>query len=276
MESSEGEVASVAPEESAEPRAEQDYRKRLRQSEVELEELVEEVGDELAEYFVLERYFGFTDSTIAIAITLLITPLLNSISEFEPAVRKHDDLANVTEWYQQNATSLCAFVYSFFLVLGFWRAHNMIGSRMERMSTTFMILNACFLMVVVYLPVATALVMSADFKLDFALSLNYLLPLIFAKFILLLIALVVRSDRNMWAPGHPNRILRYFNLAVATGVCDTTILLIVIGLSFTVLSFYALAFLFLTPLVFLPLLQRHWPKYFDYKGKWLRNAESNL
>jgi len=99
-----------------------------------------------------ERLVFFTDAVVAIAMTLLILPLLEAVSD---ATASGVDTA---EYVSEHSDKLIAFALSFFIIGLFWRAHERLYARVERQDAGLFRLNMLWMFTIVWLPVATALV----------------------------------------------------------------------------------------------------------------------
>ncbi|HEY3338079.1 MAG TPA: TMEM175 family protein [Propionicimonas sp.] len=100
----------------------------------------------------VERMLFFTDAVVAIAMTLLILPLLESVTE---AAR--DGLTTV-QFFAENDGQLASFCLSFFIILLFWRGHDRMMTRVEHQSSGMFWLNGLWMFSIVALPVVTAMV----------------------------------------------------------------------------------------------------------------------
>src|SRR6478735_6009389 len=65
-----------------------------------------------------ERLKAFSDAVVAIAMTLLILPLMESVRD----VAAHD--LSTWEWLNENAGQLLSFALSFVLIANFWLTHH--------------------------------------------------------------------------------------------------------------------------------------------------------
>jgi uncharacterized membrane protein len=106
-----------------------------------------ESGTELAS---AERIKAFTDAVVAIAMTLLILPLMESVGE---AAREAE---TASEWFTANQGELLIFTLSFVLIAAFWMSHHQLFERIHRVSGPLLILNIAWMFTIVWLPVATA------------------------------------------------------------------------------------------------------------------------
>lgn len=100
----------------------------------------------------IERTIFFTDAVVAIAMTLLILPLLEAVSE---AAREGLDAAG---FLREHQGQLGAFALSFFIVALFWRGHDRMFTRLALIDSALFWLNALWMLGIVWLPVATAMV----------------------------------------------------------------------------------------------------------------------
>ena len=97
-----------------------------------------------------ERIKAFTDAVVAIAMTLLILPLMESVGELAR------EGGTAGEWVAANRGELLIFVLSFVLIAAFWMSHHRLFERIHRVSGPLLILNIAWMFTIVWLPVATA------------------------------------------------------------------------------------------------------------------------
>src|SRR3954468_14951511 len=93
-----------------------------------------------------ERMKFFTDAVVAIAMTLLILPLLESVSD---AGREGLDTAG---FLAGDAGQGFAFALSFVIIAGFWVSHERLFDPVEQWSGARMLLNVAWMLTVVTLP----------------------------------------------------------------------------------------------------------------------------
>jgi uncharacterized membrane protein len=100
------------------------------------------------------RIVAFSDGVIAIAITLLVLSLdVPNVPNGQLAEALGD------QWRQY-----LAFVLSFALIGRFWIMHHRAFTLLERFDGTLMVLNLCFLALIVVMPFATSLI--SDYQDD--------------------------------------------------------------------------------------------------------------
>ena len=101
--------------------------------------------------FEADRAKAFVDAVVAIAMTLLILPLMESVSEAAASG------AGPVEWFAEHTGQLIAFALSFVIIAMFWVNHHRLFTRVRQMSTPLMWITVGWLFSIVWLPVATAM-----------------------------------------------------------------------------------------------------------------------
>lgn len=100
----------------------------------------------------IERLVFFSDAAVAIALTLLILPLMDSVNE--SAAEGFD----ATGYLQHNGTGLIGFALSFVLIARFWRSHHRLFAHLEDEVPGLFGVNMAWLAMIVLMPVATAII----------------------------------------------------------------------------------------------------------------------
>lgn len=134
----------------------------------------------LSRFFPAERGLAFADAVIAIAMTLLILPLMESAGE----IGHGRDAA--LEWFGEHWSQLFTFLLSFVLIGFFWIGHHRVFERVQRVTVPLLWLTLGFLLTIVWLPVATALTGYSDSG-DTSTVLSYVLGVFAASAAWLLI-----------------------------------------------------------------------------------------
>lgn len=102
----------------------------------------------------LERTITLTDAVVAIAMTLLILPLVDVVGEL-----KVDDLGSL---WAENGQLLQSFVISFVVIYAFWTAHGTLSRRLREAgldgAPRLGVINLFWLLVIAFLPFPTALI----------------------------------------------------------------------------------------------------------------------
>jgi uncharacterized membrane protein len=98
----------------------------------------------------VERTVMLTDAVVAIAMTLLVLPLVESATEV--------DLDDVGGFVSGHLSLFVSFVVSFLVILLFWSAHHRVFGYLEVLSGSVRWLNAIWLLLIAFVPFPTALV----------------------------------------------------------------------------------------------------------------------
>lgn len=101
--------------------------------------------------FAAERAKAFVDAVVAIAMTLLILPLMESVSEVAVGG------GTAADWVGDHVSSLISFALSFVIIAMLWMNHHQLFASVERISRPMLWLLVAWMASIVWLPVATAL-----------------------------------------------------------------------------------------------------------------------
>lgn len=91
-----------------------------------------------------------TDAVVAIAMTLLVLPLVEAVPDA--------DLGNAWAFVGEHLSLFVSFAVSFLVILLFWAAHQRVFRYVSDMTTTLRLLNALWLLAIAFLPFPTALI----------------------------------------------------------------------------------------------------------------------
>ncbi|WP_426622153.1 TMEM175 family protein [Microbacterium sp. As-52] len=106
--------------------------------------------------FRTERFKAFVDAVVAIAMTLLILPLMESVSE---AASGH---MSTSEFLDEHSGQLLSFGLSFLLIATFWMGHHRQYRDVERITGPLLWINVAWMATIVWLPVPTAMIGQMD------------------------------------------------------------------------------------------------------------------
>jgi len=102
----------------------------------------------------VERTITLTDAVVAIAMTLLILPLVEVVNDV--------DLTDLATLWAENGELLQSFVISFLVIYAFWTAHGTLYHRLlvAGQPTVRWLgpINMCWLLVIAFLPFPTAMI----------------------------------------------------------------------------------------------------------------------
>ncbi len=102
----------------------------------------------------VERTITLTDAVVAIAMTLLILPLVEVVNDI--------DVTDLSTLWAQNGQLLQSFVISFLVIYAFWTAHGTLYHRLlvpgQPAVPRLGLINMFWLLVIAFLPFPTAMI----------------------------------------------------------------------------------------------------------------------
>ena len=140
-----------------------------------------------------ERLQAFTDAVVAIALTLLILPLMESVGELA------DHNGTTAEWLAEEQYALLGFVLSFVLIAVFWVHHHKLFRSVKHVDPGLLWLTVAWMFTIVVMPVATSL--STQMPSDWAQPLIYIGTLFATSLMLLLARAYLRSHPDLHTMG---------------------------------------------------------------------------
>lgn len=179
-----------------------------------------------------ERLKAFADAVVAIAMTLLILPLMESVSESAGK----DELAGA--WVVGHLDQLVSFLLSFGIIAVFWLNHHRLFAQVERVSAMLLWITIAWMLMIVWMPVATAIV--GLMTGDPVQKLLYIGTMLVASLLMLVARLYLRRHPELHEIGAP--ALRNGMLAETMTAVMFAIALLV---SFSPLGYWALALMVL-------------------------------
>lgn len=106
--------------------------------------------------FRVERFKAFVDAVVAIAMTLLILPLMESVSDAA------SNKLSTAEFFDEHAGQLLSFGLSFVLIATFWMGHHRQYRDVEWITSPLLWINIAWMATIVWLPVPTAMIGQMD------------------------------------------------------------------------------------------------------------------
>lgn len=133
-----------------------------------------------------ERAKAFIDAVVAIAMTLLILPLMESVSEAAGTGM------TAFAWLAEHDDQLLSFGLSFAIIAMFWINHHRLFAFVAHVSSGLLWLTMAWLLSIVWLPVATA--MSGQFaSADLGARIIYIGSMLLTSLLLLAMRLFLRA-----------------------------------------------------------------------------------
>ncbi|MBF4618059.1 DUF1211 domain-containing protein [Clavibacter sp. VKM Ac-2873] len=98
----------------------------------------------------LDRLVAFSDAVVAIAITLIVLPLVDTARDGASD--------SVVDFLGENAAPLGAAALSFVVIASLWQAHHSVWGRFTTATRGMMRMNFAWLAAIVFLPLPTVLI----------------------------------------------------------------------------------------------------------------------
>ena len=183
----------------------------------------------------LERLIFFTDAVTAIAITLLILPLV-SIVPIHPAPNE-----SVWPLLVDHASQLGSFVLSFLVIAKFWLTHHAIFEHVGRYNRRLSFLSLAWAFTIVVLPLPTAI--TAAYSSSSLTVGLYIGTVLLSSLTLTAITFTVRGNQHIESQTNP--ISRETLVSSVTSAASIALAL-VLALTIPRITYYGLLLLFLT------------------------------
>lgn len=203
-------------------------------------EKIEEPDNRLTtDTFPAERPKAFVDSVVAIALTLLILPLMESVSE---VARAGNDASS---WFAEQHSQLLSFVLSFILIAMFWMIHHRLFSSVHRVTPTLLWILAAWMMSIVWLPVATAIAgrMSDD---DLLARAVYIGSLVLTALVGLAVRLYLKKHPSLHSIDQPSFV---DGLSVDISIALLFLVALILTTLVPTLGYYSLLIMLLSDMV---------------------------
>lgn len=181
----------------------------------------------------LDRLTYFTDAIAAIAITLLILPIVDRVGE--------TDAPDVATFLRDNLGALGAFTLSFALIARFWMVHHSIFEHVASYTRRLRSLSLAWAFTIALLPLPSAMLSNWDTT---PLMVAFYIGTLAADSALLtaMIVLVYR-DKSIENPDHPVELEQVVHSAATTSLFIAALIL---GTLVPVVNYFALFLLFLS------------------------------
>lgn len=182
----------------------------------------------------LDRLTAFTDAIVAIAITLLVLPLVDAASEL--------DVSGVTaaDFFAEHWLQLIAFLISFAVIARLWLSHHRIFEHVTTYTPRTLLLTLLWAFTIVLLPLPTA--MTASLAVEPGVIGFYIATMAASSLLLTLHVLAIRGSAEE-DPENP------LPLRVRTNSIITTALFfaaLIVGTLVPAVNYFALFLLMLS------------------------------
>lgn len=181
----------------------------------------------------LERLVFFTDAVTAIAITLLIVPLVDLTTSSARTVSSG-------QFLRDNSSAVVAFLISFVVISRLWVAHHSMFEHVAAYTPALRTASLIWAFTIAFLPLPTA--MASEYQTDAFTIAIYVGTMTMSSVALTSIAFMVRADASLRPAGAPAD-----GHAVVSSVAVTALfaLSLLVGVLVPAIGYYALLLLLL-------------------------------
>uniref|UniRef100_A0A7S2U4L5 Endosomal/lysosomal potassium channel TMEM175 n=1 Tax=Attheya septentrionalis TaxID=420275 RepID=A0A7S2U4L5_9STRA len=159
-----------------------------------------------------ERLITFTDAVVAIAMTLLILPLMEASADFQ-------DLETIQIFFHDHWQNFLALWISFFVIWKFWLVHEHIFLRVRYFNQSLLWLNFFWMFGIVLLPIFTnCLVGPGDGHVKGRAVALYIADLVFLKICAFFIVLAIWKDDRIWKVSHGHGLVPAYFVALGVDI----------------------------------------------------------
>lgn len=182
-----------------------------------------------------ERLVFFSDAVVAIALTLLILPLADTVPE---AVARH---MSTLDLVRENQWKIYGFLLSFVVIARLWIVHHRVFEQVKTLDRGILLANFGWLLTVVVLPFATEMV--SGYGDDDPFTKGFYIGTILAAAVFTLIIVSILRARPGIAQDDPDTVDRmFFGSLISTAALAGAF---VLGTLVPPLSYYPLLLLLL-------------------------------
>ena len=182
----------------------------------------------------LDRLITFLDAVVAIAITLLVLPLVDVLGEGAPD-------QGLGEVFTGNAGRFGAFLLSFAVIARLWLVHHRIVESVGAYDVLFLWVNLVWAFTIVVLPFATQVM--AEFGSDRLSVALYVGTITTSSAAMTVLTVLLRQRAPLRREGVTAADVQVTPAVITTGLL---VIALVLGVAVQTISFYALFLLFLT------------------------------
>lgn len=186
-------------------------------------------------YHQIDRLVNFSDAVIAIAVTLLILPLVDRAGEL--------DIASPASFISATGQQFLLFLLSFIVICRFWLIHHNLLHSLEKFNASLFWLNALWLLSIVVIPFPTELLGRATGDSTFITGI-YIANLLLTTVAGLAIQYQIRFHPGLQKPKSRQPVI-YQGLSAALALC----LALSVSLLVPAVGLWSLMLLFLSGVI---------------------------
>lgn len=183
-----------------------------------------------------DRLVNFSDAVVAIAITILVLPLVDEASNL--------GTQDVNTFLGSVISQFYVFLFSFAVIAYYWFLHHSFFDQLKQVDMPIMLLNMFWLLGVVFLPFPTVLIVDSKGPAGWA-NLIYLATMMLLALTQLFMKLHVKKHPELLA-GHVTHLRGLIGSEVVAVLLAISI---VVAYTFPAIGLYALMLLWLTPFI---------------------------
>ena len=181
-----------------------------------------------------ERLAAFTDAIVAIAITLLVLPLVDEASDEIYAG------STFAAFFTEHWGQIGAFLISFAVIARLWVSHHGLFEHLSSYTPRILTLTIMWSFTIVLLPLPTA--MTANFQIEPGVIAFYIATMAASSLMLTLLVMTIRGS----ASENPDNPLSTHTLANSVLTTSLFIVALIVGTFVPAINYYALFVLILS------------------------------
>lgn len=182
-----------------------------------------------------DRVVNFSDAVVAIAITILVLPLVDEASNIG-----HSD---VDRFLMGVVPQLMVFILSFAVIANYWFHHHNLFDQLKQVDRKLMLLNTLWLFGIVFIPFPTALIVDSRGPAGWA-SMIYMAAMLFISVLQMLMNLYVLNHTEFLNDSGK----RLAGVVSSQIISALLVVAIVVAVLFPQIGLWALLLLWTTPL----------------------------
>ncbi|MDX6741924.1 TMEM175 family protein [Actinocorallia sp. A-T 12471] len=186
-----------------------------------------------------ERLVNFTDAVVAIALTLLVLPLVDAVGD------QADRGGGAREFLADNAWAIFGFLLSFAVIARLWMVHHRLFQYVRAYNAPLMLWDLLWVLTIVWLPFPTEMISTFATSDRFTAGV-YIGTILAASACQTVMAFLITRTPDIQHPETHLPRIDVLSSATATGLL---LLALVVSSAIPGVTYYALLLLFLSPLV---------------------------
>ena len=201
-----------------------------------------------------DRVVNFSDAVVAIAITILVLPLVDEASNIGHG--------NVNEFLAGIGPQVYVFVLSFAIIAYYWFLHHTFFEQLQKVDKNIMFLNILWLFGIVFIPFPTALIVDSNGPDGWA-TIIYMSTMLFLAIIQLVMKVYVLKHSELLEEGTTS-VRGYVGSQIIVALLVVALLIAAFAPH---IGMWALLVLWFTPVLVKPVLRMKKSSALVHNGK---------